>query len=309
MNDTRLPLDLSVIVVSWNTRQLLADCLRSVYDSANDLALEILVVDNASRDGSAEMVRDMFPSVHLVQNGANVGFARANNQALMLAAGRHVMLLNSDTVVLSGALQTLVEFMDAHADAGACGPRLLNADGTLQPSCHPDLTAWREFWRLTFLDRLWHRASYSMERWPVDTPCRVEVIKGACLVLRRSALDAVGLLDERYFVYTEEMDLCHRLAHAGWALYWVPEAQIIHYGGSSTSQVADEMYLQLYRSKAQYQRKFWGERGARRYELAIRLAYAPRWLIAQLPGLGSATWRRRARLYGRVLSEHYGELE
>lgn len=297
---------LSIIIVNWNTRELLADCLRSVYATLEGLSGEVFVVDNASSDGSATMVRERFPQACLVQNGRNLGYARANNQALDRCRGRYALLLNSDTLVEPGAFQALVAFMDANEHAGACGPRLLNHDGTLQPSCHPLLTTSREFWRLVLLDRVWPLASYRMARWPVDEPREVEVIKGACLLLRRSALAAVGLLDERYFIYTEEMDLCYRLAQAGWSLWWVPQSRVVHYGASSTSQLADEMYLQLYRSKGQFQEKFWGRRGLRRFVWAIKIAYAPRWLVAVLFGLWSPAWQRRAQLYARMLHERFG---
>lgn len=296
-------LDLSIIIVNWNTRDLLAECLRSVYDTVHDLAFEVFVVDNASTDGSADMVRQCFPQAQLIENSENVGFARANNQAIERSSGRYIVLLNSDTIVRPQALAALIQFMEGHARAGACGPYLLNADGTLQASCHPLLTAFREFWRLCFLDHLWPLASYRMERWSDDVPREVAVIKGACLVLRRQTLVQVGLLDERYFIYSEEMDLCHRLALSGWRLYWVPAARVVHLGGGSTRQVAPEMYLQLYRSKAQYQHKFWGARGARRFVRLLRLAYLPRWAVASLAGLFNDAARQKARLYGRLLTE------
>ncbi|MEZ4515331.1 MAG: glycosyltransferase family 2 protein, partial [Chloroflexota bacterium] len=219
--------DLSIIIVNWNTRQLLAGCLSSVISEQLSvtshqplitdhrslitghcpLVTETIVVDNASSDGSAATVRERFPAVHLIENGRNTGFALANNQGICHSRGRYVMLLNSDTVVHPGALQTLVAFMDAHPEVGACGPRLLNGDGSLQPSVHPMLTPGREFWRLSFLEHLSPRATYPVDRWDTVTPRPVEVIKGACLVLRRSALHQTGLLDDRYFMYTEEVDL------------------------------------------------------------------------------------------------------
>ena len=143
-----------------------------------------------------------------------------------------------------------------------CGPRLLNGDGSLQPSCHPMLTPGREFWRLVFLDRLWHRATYPQAQWGLQQPHRVEVIKGACFLLRREAVDQVGLLDDQYFMYTEEMDLCYRLLQAGWELWWVPQAVVTHFGEASSRQVAQDMYVQLYRSKVQFHRKL-GETTAR----------------------------------------------
>ncbi len=171
-------MNLSIIIVNWNTRELLAQCLQSVEQNVRTFKrsnVQTFVVDNASTDGSAAMVRERFPWVTLIENTENVGFARANNQALRQSAGRYIVLLNSDTKVLPGALPTLVDFMDVHPEAGACGPRLLNADGSLQPSCHPILTPGREFWRLLFLDKLWPRATYPQHRWDEQTPRPVEV--------------------------------------------------------------------------------------------------------------------------------------
>jgi GT2 family glycosyltransferase len=260
-------------------------------------------VDNGSTDGSAAMVRKRFPWVRLIENRENLGFAAANNQAIRESEGRTVLLLNSDTELRSGALETLLAFMEDHPWAGGCGARLLNADGSLQPSCHPMLTPWREFWRLVFLDRLYRVATYDMSNWDSTRPREVEVIKGACLLLRREALDQVGLLDESYFMYTEEMDLCYRLLQAGWKLYWVPQAQVVHHGEASTGQLADEMYVQLYRSKVQFYRKTGGEGLASLFKGLAALAYLPRWVVAAaLSALvpGSAG---RAGIYRRLLAE------
>ncbi len=324
-------MDLSIIIVNWNTRELLAGCLRSVFGSQLPavssrgetgssaleptqpslpftsatpglLAGEVIVVDNASTDGSARMVREQFPWVRVIENTENVGFARANNQGIGQSQGRYVVLLNSDTEVHAGAFDTLVAFLDTHPSTAGCGPRLLNADGSLQPSCHPILTPGREFWRLVFLDRFWRRATYAQQRWGFSTPRRVEVIKGACLILRREALAQVGLLDERYFMYTEEMDLCYRLLRAGWELWWVPQALVTHYGEASSKQVADAMYLELYRSKAQFQRKFGGERAVRRFRRLLWLAYAPRWAVAAVGSSFVSSLASRAHTYRRLLS-------
>ncbi len=297
-------MDLSIIIVNWNTRDLLAQCLESLnVKTLERWNVETFVVDNASTDGSPAMVRARFPWVTLIENAENVGFARANNQALRQAAGKYVVLLNSDTEVQPGALQTLVEFMEAHPEAGACGPRLLNGDGSLQPSCHPLLTPGREFWRLLFLDKLWPRATYSQHHWDLQTPRPVEVIKGACLLLRRAALDQVGLLDEQYFMYTEEMDLCARLLQAGWRNYWVPQAEVVHYGEASTRQVAEAMFIALYRSKAQFQRKFGGEQQVRRFKSFLWLAYLPRAALMTAASLLSPPLALRARAYRRLLRE------
>jgi len=295
-------LDISIVIINWNTKEFLARCLQSLRKAGEDLESEVFVVDNASTDGSAAMVQEKFSWVQLVENKKNVGFARANNQAIGLSRGGYVLLLNSDTEVHRGGLETLVQFMEVHPQAGGCGPRLLNPDGSLQSSCHPMLTPWREFWRLMFLDRLWHRATYVQERWDQETPRRVEVIKGACLLLRRDALNQVGLLDERYFLYTEEMDLCYRLAQAGWELWWVPRAVVRHYGQASAKQMAEAMYVQLYRSKVQFHRKYGSNRRARAFKVLLALAYFLRWIVAPAgrvfaPGLGL-----RAQTYRRLLT-------
>jgi GT2 family glycosyltransferase len=228
-------------------------------------------------------VRTEFPWTLLIENERNVGFAPANNQAYEQATGEYVLLLNSDTVVHSEAIRRLMDFMASHADCGGVGARLLNADGSLQPSCHPMLTPWREFWRLIFLDRVWRQATYDLAHWPIDIAHRVEAIKGACLMVRRAALDpATSLLDEQYFMYTEEVDLCYRLTDANWQLYWVPQASVTHFGEGSSRQAYTRMYVQLYRSKVQFYRKFGGESRARRFKRLLRLAYWPRLMAARL---------------------------
>jgi len=299
-------LDLSVVVVNWNTRDLLERCMQSLKQTvfeSEDTDAEVFVVDNASTDGSAMMIRERYPWANLIENTENVGFASANNQALRQAKGRYVVLLNSDTEVFPGAFETLKAFMDSSPKAGACGPRLLNEDGSLQSSCHPMQTPEREFWRLMFLEHLWRRATYPQDRWGNQEPRRVEVIKGACLFLRREALGDVGPLDELYFMYTEEMDLCYRLLQAGWELWWVPQAVVKHYDGASSKQVAESMYVQLYRSKVQFHRKFGGERRARWYKFLIGLAYTPRWWVVAALSAFSDRLVARARTYRRLLSE------
>ena len=249
------------------------------------------------------MVRARFPWVRLMENQENVGFAAANNQAIRASRGRHVVLLNSDTEVQPGAMGALGDFMEAHPQAGAAGARLLNADGSLQHSCHPMPTPGREFWRLLFLEPVWPRATYPMARWDLTEPRRVEAIKGACLLLRREALDQVGLLDEGYFMYSEEVDLCYRLSREGWELWWVPGAVVTHFEGQSTRQAAERMFVQLYRSKVRFFRKFGGERQADRFKRYLRLAYWPRLAVAALGAPISESLAAQARIYRRLLKE------
>jgi GT2 family glycosyltransferase len=308
-------MDLSIIIVNWNARDFLTQCLRSLQATAihsspatqsltfGNYIAETLVVDNGSTDGSAATVLDNFAWAKLISNDRNCGFAPANNQAIRLSTGRYILLLNSDTEVRSGAIEALVSFMDAQPTAGAAGARLLNADGSLQPSCQPMLTPWREFWRLTFLDSVWRRSTYPMTQWTLSEPYRVEVIKGACLMLRRSALDRIGLLDEQYFMYTEEVDLCYRLLYDGWTLHWVPQARVIHYGGASSQQMAETMYVQLYRSKVQFYRKTGGEPNARCFKRLVALAYWPRFVLATLAKPIAPQLSAQSRTFGRLLNE------
>lgn len=314
-------MDLSILIVNWNTCGFLARCLASIAASRispdcqvpggdsvsraelSPLNTEVIVVDNASKDDSTAMVRRCFPWVRLIENTTNAGFAAANNQAIGAASGRHLLLLNSDTEVHAGALGSMVTFLGDHSRAGACGARLLNGDGSLQHACHPMLTPEREAWRLAFGERVKQRATYPMASWPAEHPQRVEAIKGACLMVRRAALEEVGLLDEGYFMYTEEVDLCHRLGLAGWELWYVPQAVVTHFGGASSSQVADDMYVQLYRSKILFYRKFGGDARARRAKAWFGLAYGVRWAAAAGLGAFRPAWRARAALYGRLLAE------
>jgi GT2 family glycosyltransferase len=275
-------MDLSIVIVNWNTRELLAQCLMSIYDSLPQREIEVYVVDNASSDGSCEMVRERFPLVYLIENVDNVGFARANNQAIRKSHGRYVLLLNSDTIIKSGAVETLVDFMDTHPNAGACGARLLNADGSLQYSCSPAPSLVSEFKRLFHLPGIRSDGYYRMHKWDQSLVRQVDVLLGACLMLRQQILNQVGLLDEDYFMYSEEVDLCYRVKAAGWELFWVPQAEVVHLGGQSTRQVSDAMFLRLYQAKLIYFRKQHGRWQAILYKLIIMAAAGFRLLLIPL---------------------------
>jgi len=283
---------LSIIIVNWNTRDLVMQCLASVYASSPDKS-EVLVVDNASTDGGAAAVSTYFSQVRLIQNRENVGFAQANNQAIQECTGRYILLLNSDTQVLPGGLETLVQFMETHPEAGAAGAQILNPDGSLQLSCYPAPTLTRELWRLLHLDAFWPYGEYPMTGWNLESPREVETMLGACLILRRKALDQTGLLDQDYFMYSEEIDLCYRLRRKGWRLYWMPLAKVIHYGGQSTQQVASKMFVQLYRSKILYFRKHHGRLSALVYKLILLITSVLRVVLSPLAWLERPPKRQR----------------
>lgn len=263
---------ISIIIVNWNTRELILKCLESIYEYPPTGEFEIWVVDNASTDGSADAIREHFPEIQLIASQENLGFAEGNNIALDKATGKYMLLLNPDAEVREGALDALIRFMEENPEAGAAGPLTLNSDLSLQVSCYPFPTLFRELWRLFHLDQLRPFGIYRMEQWETRQPRRVEVLQGACMILRKEAIEQIGVLDQDYFIYTEEVDLCYRLNKGKWHLYWVPEATVIHHAGKSTNQIAPQMFLQLYRSKILYFRKHHGLFGAWGYKLILILA-------------------------------------
>ena len=224
-------MDLSIIIVSWNTRDLLLNCLESIYQEIRtfpQLKIETWVVDNASTDDSVVQVREKYSAVKLILNQENVGFAGGNNQAIRQSSGRYVLLLNPDTVIKPNGLKALVEFMDSNPQAGAAGSLLLNPDGTLQTSCYPALTLSRELWRLFHLDAVRLYGVYRMSDWDTNKAREIDVLKGASLILRKTALEQVGLLDDTYFMYTEDADWCWRARQHGFLIYYEPAARIWH---------------------------------------------------------------------------------
>jgi len=247
--------DLSIVIVNWNTRDLLAQCLASIFATTSSLALEVFVVDNASSDGSPEMVRRDFPQVILLANDENLGFARANNQAIAQSTGRYVLLLNSDTEVTEGALETLVSFMEATPDAGAVGGQLLFADGRVQTSHGTFPTLFSEMVNTLGLVAWRSTSPASNPAQTLHESVATDWLLGACLMVRRQVVEQVGGLDERFFMYSEEIDWCRRIKEHGWQIYYVPQAQIVHYWRGSSSQNRDRMKVELYRSKFLYFRK------------------------------------------------------
>lgn len=246
--------DLSIIVVNWNTKDLLSKCLQSIYDTTSNLAFEIIVVDNASTDGSQAMIRQQFPQVCLIENDQNVGFARANNQALTISRGRYFLLLNSDTIVLPYALEKMVQFADVHPEAGIIGCGLLNSDGSVQKSWASFPTFWSEMVGRNF------RVRRLVEEDPATYD--VDWLGGACLLVRPEAVNEVGWLDESYFMYSEETDWCFRMRQQGWKVYYLPGAKIIHLGSGSASRASVAQLVRLYESKIRFFHRHYGFRQA-----------------------------------------------
>jgi len=241
--------DVSVIVVAWNVKRLLQDCLDSVVAQTKDVDYEIIYVDNASEDGSVEMVRQRFPDVRIIENSQNNGFIKANNQGIEVARGRYVLLLNSDTLVLDNAIAKTVVFADAHPEAAVVGCRVLNPDRTLQRTCFMYPSLLNMFLSATYLYKLFPRSKFfgreRMTWWAFDDVREVETVCGCFSLVRRKAIDQVGMMDPTYFVYGDDPDWCYRFRKAGWRVLFTPDAQIIHYGGQNTRQMARTFRWQL----------------------------------------------------------------
>jgi len=242
---------LSVIIVSWNTRDLLRRCLETLKADLPEVESEVFLVDNASADGSAAMVAADHGWVKLIANDANLGFARANNQAIAQARGEYVLLLNPDTEVEPGAIGTLLSFLDSHERAGIVAPQLINSDGSIQRSCREFPTFSGMLYELLGLSRLFPNnpefRRYKMLDWNHDDERQVDQPEGACLMVRRAVVDQVGPLDEGYFMLFEEVDWCYQIKKAGWEIWFTPEAKVIHHYGQSIKQVKVPMILSSHR--------------------------------------------------------------
>lgn len=298
--------DLSIVIVNWNTRDMLLKCLGSVYGTINK-GFEVWVVDNASTDGSPGAVRERFPGVKLIENRKNLGFARANNQALRRVRSPYVVLLNSDTVLTPDAVDTMVEFMEGKEDAGMCGPQLLNEDGSKQNSIAAIPTLKTELLNKSLLRRLFPE-KYPGKELNVKGPVEVESIVGACMVARKEAVDGVGLLDEGFFFFLEETDWCKRLRDKGWKVFHHPGSRVFHLQGGSAKLVNVRARVEYWRSRYRFFRKHRGP-GARVFlgaGLFLRLIvnFTAALLYSALTLFISKRARARLRLYSTLIGWH-----
>jgi GT2 family glycosyltransferase len=285
-------IDISTIVVNLNTRELLRACLASVFAEESPLHNEVIVIDNGSTDGSTEMVIREFPSVRLVVNPKNEGFARPNNVGMQMATGRHLFLLNSDAALHHGALGRLSTFLDNHPDAGACGPRLVHPDGRLQRSARgfPDL--WTHTCDMFFLDKLFPGSRVfgrgEMGYFSYDRTQEVDHVMAAAFLVRREVLATAGAFDERFSIYYNDMDWCYRIKEHGWKIYYVHDAVVTHHGGATVAAVnLDFSYFhELYDNVMLFYQKRYGRPGIVAYRLILAagfllrsLAWSIRWLV------------------------------
>ena len=302
-------MDLSIIIVNWNTREMLRDCLQSVFDTAADITFDVWVVDNGSSDDSQQMVRDAFPQVELIANQDNKGFAGANNQALSRAKGRHVLLLNSDTLVHGDVLSASVRYLDDNPDVGAMGCRVLNTDGTLQITGSQLPSLLNLSLQATGLNRLPGRFfdRFQMARWDRRDARDLDVIFGCYLMVRRSVIEQVGLLDDTFFFYGEETDWCFRIAKGGWRLVLAPVGEITHFGGGSVKKLNHKRNIMLSEGTIRFHRKHYGWWGGAACWVLLGFFNLSRAIIWSLLGLaGSEKVRDTAQNFRRVVM-HFRE--
>ncbi len=300
-------MDISIIIVNWNTRELLRNCLAAIDKTVQGLTWEVIVVDNASQDGSVTMVRQEFPRVIILENQANRGFAAANNQALAVMNGRYALLLNTDALLTDRAVDTLFSFMESHPEAAmACG-QLLHADGRRQNSiaAFPDLLTLMT--NLSLLEYLWPQR-YPSKRYTFRSPVEIDSGIGACLIVRKTAIDAVGMLDERYFFFFEETDWAYRMRQAGWKIFHVPGAFIYHLQGQSIGR-DERSRIEFYRSRYQFFRKWRSPRGFRLIATVIFSRLLLDWALTSLANLALLGRKRSLRdkwvVYGKLLVWHF----
>lgn len=276
--------DLSIIIVNYNARDYLEQCLKSIHKSLGKLKAKIWVVDNASTDGSPEMIKKNFPQIRLIENKENIGFAGANNIALQRCSAPLILLLNNDTLVPEGATAKMVEVMQGDNSIGALGPRLIFEDGSVQISYGHMVSFWNEAWQ-KFLQ--WGaRKKTGLIKNSIENrskkSCYPQWVSGACILLRKEALDQVGFFDENFFMYNEDVDLCYRLRQKGWKIFYTPEAEIVHLEGKSASNEAEKVLIEYRRSQLYFYSKYYGRWGLSLLKIYLLFKFSLAYLGAAL---------------------------
>jgi hypothetical protein len=296
-----MPPLLSIIVLNWNTRDLLAQCLGAVLRFQGEAECEVMVVDNASTDDSLAMLAERFPQVQVIYNTHNVGFAGGNNRGVAACAGKYALLLNTDAFLGPDALRELVRVAESDPRTGVVGAHLLDPDGTFQASYTPFPTLWREFLILSGLGRAIHGPHYPSAGPDEGRGAqKVDYVEGACLLVNVEAYRAMNGLDEGFFMYAEEVDLCYTMRKHGWNVWYAPGARVTHLGGASSANRKPEREADLYRGRVQFFRKHYGMVSAGALKAMIFFFTA-----AKVVAHGLARWASGGRVGRRVVSLGY----
>lgn len=258
-------MDLSIIILNYNTCELTLKALSSVYASRTGYQFEVILIDNASSDSSVEKIREGFPQIRLIENQENVGFAKANNQGMRIATGRYVLLLNSDTIVQTDTLEIMVRFMDENPDVGASGCKVILPDGSLDKACRRGFpTPSASFYYVFGISKLFPHVprfnQYQLGHLNPDEEYPIDCLVGAFMLVRRKAIDEVGMLDEQFFMYGEDVDWCYRIKQAGWTNYYYPKTHIIHYKGASSRKRPLKIVYEFHRAMYLFHRKHFRSR-------------------------------------------------
>ena len=306
MNMDRL--DLSILIVSYNTKELLLKCLGSIVESILYFTFEIIVIDNNSSDGTIEAICKNYPQVKIIVNKENVGFAKANNQGISLGKGRYYLLLNPDTMLLSQAIDSIVDFLDKNNDVGILGPKLLHSNFSEQISVKKFPFPIGEFMQSIFLDKIipkYFNAKFRDSFFGPNKPTKVDWVTGACLAIRRQVIEDTGLLDEHFFLYYEEVDFCYRAKKAGWKIYFYPSAKIIHIGGQSTKENEVFSLVAGYKSKLYFLKKHYSAEKIIAIEACTILGFRLRkivWQIAYFFKIDKTVVKHRISAYRSILA-------
>jgi len=290
------PPDVSVVILTYNTQDLALDCIESVVNASDGLNVEIIVTDNGSTDGTVEAIRQKFPNVVLIENKKNLGFSGGNNRGIEVSRGRHILVLNPDTIVRKEALKLTMEYADSHPECGMVGCRVLNPDGTVQKSWFAEWTLFQAIWEafglqlIAPLSRIDGRLTFS--RLVPDHPVAVDRLLGCFMWMRREAVDKVGLFDERFFLYCEEEDLCRRIRDHGLQVHFYPTPEIAHLGGQTTRDINDFSRVQTNISKALWMKKYRRSGALFAFRVIWSLALILRVLLRMPFAVGSRYFRQ-----------------
>jgi GT2 family glycosyltransferase len=294
--------NVSIIVVTWNASKFVEECFGSIFEEVRELSAEVIAVDNASQDGTAERIAERFPAARLIRLPRNLGFAKANNIAIAAARpGEYIALMNPDARLLPGCLHKLLEYIEANPKIGVLGPKIRNPDGSLQPSCFRAPSVWNAWCRALALDRtvlgrLPLFGGMLMADFHHDRPRDVDALNGCLLLVRREAMEQVGLIDEQFFMYGDDLDWCLRFRKGGWRVTFCPEAEAIHYGGGTSARAPVHCYVEMQKANTQYWRTHYSWPARMMYLASLWVHHATRYFIYSALSVLGKSWHSRVGL-------------